>query len=179
MKEYLKTAIKLTKNIGTTGAISEFSRFVEKEITQNVNPEQPQIIVEFGGGHGNMTRAILGRMHPDSQLFTFELHDEFIPILNEIADNRLKVIHDSAAEVLKYVSPNTVDCIVSTLPLTIIPKEIRTAIVGNAALSLKENAVFSQALYTIRKDIINKHFKECKIEPSMNFPPAFIHHCNN
>lgn len=179
MKDYLKTAIKLTSNITTTGAISEFSRFVEKEITQNVNPEQKQIIVEFGGGHGNMTRAILGRMHPDSQLFTFELHNDFIPTLKEIDDKRLQVIHDSAAEVLKYVSPNSVDCIVSTLPLTIIPKEIRNSIVENAALSLKENAVFSQALYTIRKDIVNKHFKTCKIEPSMNFPPAFIHHCSN
>lgn len=179
MKEYLKTAIKLTKNIGTTGAISEFSRFVEKEITQNVTPDSPQIIVEFGGGHGNMTRAILARMHADSQLFTFELHDDFIPILNEIEDSRLHIIHDSAAEVLKYVEPQTVDCIVSTLPLTIIPKEIRRAIVGNAAVALKEHSVFSQALYTIRKDIINKHFKECSIEPMMNFPPAFVHHCNN
>jgi phospholipid N-methyltransferase len=179
MKEYLKTAIKLTKNIGTTGAISEFSRFVEKEITQNVNPDEKQIIVEFGGGHGNMTRAILGRMHPDSQLFTFELHDDFIPILKEIDDSRLHVIHDSAAEILQYVQPKTVDCIVSTLPLTIIPKEIRMEIVGNAASALKESAVFSQALYTIRKDIINKHFKECSIEPMMNFPPAFVHHCKN
>ena len=124
MKEYFKTAIKLTANITTTGAISEFSRFVEKDITKYVDINKSQIIVEFGGGHGNMTRAILERMHPDSQIFTFEIHDDFIPILKEIKDERLHIVHNSATEILHYVKRNSVDCIISTLPLNIIPKEI-------------------------------------------------------
>lgn len=179
MKEYLKTAIKLTTNIGTTGAISEFSRFVEKEITQHVNPDKKQVIVEFGGGHGNMTRAILERMNVDSQLFTFEIHDEFIPILEQIQDRRLAIIHASATEVLQYVAHNSVDCLISTLPLNIIPKEIRQDILQNGALSLKNKAFFSQALYIMRKEMMLQYFQICNIEPTMNFPFAFVHHCYN
>ncbi len=179
MKEYIKTAIKMTTNIGTTGAISEFSRFVEKEITQYVHSDKMQIIVEFGGGHGNMTRAILERMHADSLLFTFEIHDEFIPILAEIKDKRLAIIHASATEVLKYVAPNSVDFLISTLPLNIIPKEIREDILQNGALSLKNKGFFSQALYIKRKEMMLQHFQTCTIVPTINFPFAFVHHCYN
>ena len=178
MKDYLKTALKLTSNITTTGAISEFSRFVEKEITQYVNPEQQQIIVEFGGGHGNMTKAILARMHPDSQLFTFEIQEEFIPVLKEIQDKRLHIIHQSATEVLRYVQKSSADAIISTLPLNIIPKDVQNEILTAAALCLKPLATYSQALYLLRKDMMLQHFGECRIEPTMNFPFAFVHHCN-
>lgn len=176
MKDFFKTAIEFTKNIGKTGAISESSRFVEKEITRNIDKNKPQFIVEFGGGHGNITKEILQKMHPQSTLITFELEAPFIEILSQIPDSRLQVIHASAENLLSYVMPASVDCIISSLPLTILPKALGKSILANSIVALKEGGSFHQFLYTIRLDKFKDFFEKSTIKPVINFPPAFVYH---
>ncbi len=177
MKNYIKTAVAFTKKMGVTGAISETSRFVEEEITRNINPKIPQMIVEFGAGHGNITQAILSKMHPDSTLFSFEVEKEFIPLLELIPDKRLHIIHGSAENILEKVKQHNVDVIISSIPFTIIPKEIGFTILAHACQALKPTGSFHQVLYTIQPLRFEKHFERVKIKPVLNFPIAFIHHC--
>ena len=177
MKRYLKTVIAFTKTFGTTGAISESSRFVENEITKAVKPDTPQIIVEFGGGHGNITQMILSKMHPDSVLYTYEIEDEFLPFLMQIQDKRLHVIHDSAERLLQKVKPQSVDVVISSLPLTMIPKKVGFQILAKAKEALKPKGSYHQFLYTFQKGRFEKHFSKIKVRPVLNFPIAFIYHC--
>jgi hypothetical protein len=47
MKAFIKTSLDFIKHIGTTGAITETSRFVEQQITAYVRKDIPQVLVEF------------------------------------------------------------------------------------------------------------------------------------
>ena len=93
MNQYWKTVLAYSKNVATTGALFETSKFVVREMSNLVTPGQPQVIVELGAGHGNITEGILKRMHPDSRLFAFELHKDFCDEIEaRIADKRLQVV---------------------------------------------------------------------------------------
>lgn len=178
MKKFLKTSIEYAKSIAITGALTETSRYVEEEITRAIDGRHPQTIVELGGGHGNITRIILEKMHPDSRLYTFEIMEEFIPILKGIQDKRLLVVNDSAEHILKYVHPESVDCVVSSLPITILPKDLENAILTQAHYALKPKGSFHQVLYSIQRNKFKKLYPHLQLKPTLNFPLAFVHHCN-
>ncbi|HMS52577.1 MAG TPA: rRNA adenine N-6-methyltransferase family protein, partial [Chitinophagales bacterium] len=62
-----------------------------------------QVIIELGAGNGCITKELLNRMHPDSQLFSFEVNENFCTMLNStIQDERLHLINDSAEHLTQY-----------------------------------------------------------------------------
>ena len=125
MIDYLKTAIEFTKKINTTGAFTETSRFVVDSISKFVDKDKKQIIIEYGAGHGNITKGILDKMNAESVLYAFEIHSDFCKQLELINDKRLKIVNLSASEVYKVTDmPNSVDCIISSIPFSFIPDEI-------------------------------------------------------
>jgi phospholipid N-methyltransferase len=115
-------------------------------------------------------------MHPQSILYSFEVKDEFIPVLEKITDMRLRIIHGSATDVIKHTGSGKVDCIISSIPFTIIPKEIGYMILEKAKEALTLNGSFHQVLYTVQVGRFEKHFADTHIKPVLNFPLAFIHH---
>lgn len=177
MAKFLKTALSFTKNIKTTGAIGETSRFVEDEISSFITPDKKQIAVEFGAGHGNITKVILSKMHPESRLIAFEVEASFFDELRKIDDPRLQLENQSAGAVVEVAGEEAVDCIISSIPITIIPKEIRHEILDNAKKSLKHGGRYTQVLYSKQIPLFNKYFRvdDCKLV--LNFPPAFLHFC--
>ena len=177
MAKFFKTALSFTKNIKTTGAIGETSRFVEEEITSQVFPDQKQLIVEFGAGHGNITKAILNKMHPESQLIAFEVEDTFLDELQKIKDSRLHLELISAGEIVNIAGAGAVDCIVSSIPITIIPKEIRNDILEKARQALKPGGTFTQVLYSKKLPLFKQYFNVIDCKLVLNFPPAFLHFC--
>lgn len=177
VRNFLKTSIEYVKHIATTGAVSETSRYVEEEITTFIKPNKKQAILELGGGHGNITKMILSKMHPDSILYVFEIKDEFIPILQRIQDKRLVVIHDSATNLFSYMKPESMDCVISSLPITIIPKEIEQEILLKAHQALSPTGTFHQVLYSIKTKKFNTLYADIHLKPVLNFPLAFVHHC--
>lgn len=174
----LNTAIQFTKNILTTGAIGETSRDVEIEITKKVPSEPGKIIVEFGMGHGNITKEILEQMSPDSKLYSFEVKKEFCEhVKNEIQDDRLIIINDGAENISKHVDGH-VDAIVSSIPFTLFSKEKSELILGETYKALANKHFFSQILYSkIHTKKLASFFDECTIVKTNNFPAGFIYHC--
>ena len=61
----LRNAIQLAKNLFITGAFKETSRGVELEICARLPQGPGKVVVEYGMGHGNITREILSRLAPD------------------------------------------------------------------------------------------------------------------
>lgn len=176
--ERIKAAVRLTRHIRTTGAINQSSRRCQIEMCSKLANTPHQIIVEFGAGPGNITREILSKIHESSTLYSFELNKEFCEQLQaDIHDKRLILINDSAQNLAKYLD-QPADAVISSLPLTIIPKDIREAIIAAAYNQLKSNAYFSQLQYSrVLQGIITNKFQDIERRTIWTFPMENVYHC--
>lgn len=177
MKEFLKTAFEYTKYLQTTGAVSETSVHVVKEITKHVDQSKKQIIVEYGSGLGNVTKGILNKMHKDSILYAFEVNEEFCQALNSITDERLHIINLSVDQANKgFLKPSFVDCIISTIPFTLISDRRLTKILELSHHILKIDGFIMQVLYSgLHMSKFKKYFQNCKLKVIKNFPIALVY----
>jgi len=172
----IKTAFEFTKKLGTTGALFETSRKVEVEICKYVLPDTPQLIVEYGAGHGNITKAILSKMNSNSKLVAFEVHSEFCEVLKNISDDRLQIVNDSAQFIDKYVH-NEVNCIISSIPFSFIPNNILTEILQKSRDILSINGTISQVLYSAYHiKWYKKFFTNVSYKILFSIPIEFIYH---
>lgn len=183
MSSFLKTTIAFTKKVATTGALFETSSSVVKNITRPVDINQKQVIIEYGAGHGNITRGILARMHPNSILLSFELHKEFCEVLAQnVKDPRLHIINDSVGELKKYLNDfgiEQIDCIISAIPLTLLPIALKEQLMTESYAHLRPGGCFMQVLYSLnalRK--FKQYFDKVSYAPVLlNMPPAWIYTC--
>jgi phospholipid N-methyltransferase len=175
----IKTAIAYVKDYTTTGAISKSSKWVEDGVTRFVDKNQKQVIVEYGAGHGNITEVILKKMHPDSKLISFEINEDFCEELLQINDKRLTIVSDSAEKIMDFVDgENSVDTVISSLPITFIPEEVVNEIYRLTQLILKKEAHMTQWLYTpLHVKIFKHHFSKVSTETGFGIPMEFIKVC--
>ena len=179
MIKYLKTSVEFTKKLNTTGAFSETSRFVVDNISKFVEKNKKQVIIEYGAGHGNITKGILDKMNEDSVLYAFEIHTDFCKQLEQIKDKRLKIVNLSASEVYQITNvPKSVDCIISSIPFSFIPDEMLQEILSKSHNLLKDNCFMTQVLYSSRHlKHYKKYFGNCTTKVVMNIPPANVYEC--
>ena len=148
------------------------------EITSKLPKKENQIIVEFGMGHGNITKEILKNMAPSSKLFSFEVNEEFCNHVDaEIDDERLIIVNDGAQNLHKHVG-SSVNGFVSSIPFTFFTKEISRSILEGAYDALEVNHCFHQVLYSrahVKK--FKRVFDEVKVKTLLNIPLECIYHC--
>lgn len=174
---YLRTALKFTANLSTTGALFQTSKKAVEEVTKHIDTSQKQIIVEYGAGHGNVTQRILDKMHPDSKLYAFEINNDFCKTLSLIKDDRLIIINGSAEKIEDHIK-EPVDCIISTLPFSLIPKNKLTEILENSYEKLKKNGSMSQILYsTFHLNKYRRFFGQVSFASIFGIPIEFVYHC--
>jgi len=178
--DFFKVAVK---NIKTSGTIAPSSRFLAQKMIKNIDFSTAKVLVELGAGDGVITHQILKKIAPDAHLICFEVNDEFYKHLKQIKHPQLTVLKVSAEQVqveLEKLGYTKACHIISSLPLTIIPKEISQVILKNSLDSLKANGTFIQYQYSLT---YFKYLKEVfKDEISLGFellniPPAFIYRC--
>ncbi len=177
MIDRIKTAIQFAKNVRTTGALYETSRKVELEITRNIS-QKDQVVIEFGLGHGNITQEILSRLSPTANLYSFEINKDFCEhVRKRISDDRLTIINDGAQTIQDYIE-EPVDKIISSIPITIFPEELKEEILHKAKKALSPKGVFSQIFYTrtLTKRLKN-HFSNVEVVRLFNIPMEYVHHC--
>lgn len=174
----LKTLFQFTKNIKTTGAIYQTSPKVEKEISSKLSTEGNKIFIEFGLGHGNITKEILKRIDSTSKLYSFEINEEFCELVrSEIKDDRLQIINTGAENIDQHIK-GQVDGIVSSIPLTFFDDEKLRLLLEQAKNKLKEGKIFSQILYSKKmRERFIEIFGNCDSVKVPNFPIAYVHHC--
>lgn len=174
---WLNTSLQLAKNVKTTGALYQTSKKVEKEIGAKLSDQPNLTFVEFGLGHGNITRSTLARINPSSQLYSFEINKDFCNHVSaNIDDERLEIINDGAQNLSKYIN-TPVDGIVSSIPITLFTKELQDEVFKAAYNSLKSGSYFSQILYTKKLNLFRPHFDEVSIRRLINLPLEYVHHC--
>lgn len=178
MKQKLKTAFAFTKNLFTTGAITETSEKVEKEICRHIPPKENSIVLEFGMGHGNITKSILKHISKTSKVFAFEVNSDFCDYVRKnIKDDRLIIINDSAENIKKHLHSKA-DSIISSIPFTFLSKYQSEKVLRDSYELLEDGSYFSQVLYT--KFNIKKFepvFDLCEVIALKHFPTEYIYHC--
>lgn len=178
--DFFKVAVK---NIKTSGTVTPSSRFLAQKMIKKIDFSTCKVLVELGPGNGVITNQILKKLHPDSHLICFEVNDTFYENLKKIEHPQLTVLKASAEEIqpeMEKLGFSKACHIVSSLPLTIIPKPVSDAILENSLKSLHKNGTFIQYQYSLTYfKKLKSVFKE-KISLDfelLNFPPAFVYRC--
>lgn len=166
-----------------TGSVIPSSRFLTKKMLDSVDFKDAKCIIELGPGTGVITKQIVAQMQNDAQLVVIELNEDFIQNLNKkINDPRVHIIHDSAEQMKAHLNKygcDSADYIISSLPLTTIPSEIRENILSTAHSTLKDDGEFIQFQYSLhQRKNLKSLFKKVDISYTpLNFPPAFVYRC--
>jgi phospholipid N-methyltransferase len=168
------------KSFRTTGSITSSSKALVKKLVEPLPANRPLVIVELGPGDGCVTRAILAKVHPESKVTAFEINTAFVENLSGIRDQRLSVLPVGAERLTDYFGAGTVDYVVSSLPLSMIPKEVKEAILKQAQLVLRPEGSFLQFQYALQDyGLLKDYFNRVSVSFTMaNLPPAFIYSCS-
>lgn len=178
---FFKEAIK---NYKTSGTIAPSSRFLANKMIKPINFSNADLIVELGPGNGAVTKFILNKIKPETTLVCFEINDGFYLELLKMNHPQLIVLKTSAENIneeLQKLGFAKADYVVSSLPLSILPKSLSVSILNESFKVLKEKGLFMQFQYSLfsykeLKKIFGKHIT-LNFEP-INFPPAFIYKCS-
>ena len=178
--KFFKEALK---NLKTLGTVTPSSRFLSKRMLREIDFSKADVIVELGPGNGAITKYITENLSPTARLICFEINDNFYSQLKEQKHPQLIVLNISAEKIvdeLKRLNINKVDCIISSLPLTIIPEEVSSEILEKSFDVLEDNGTFVQYQYSLTYfKKLKRAFKESilfEFEP-LDIPPAFIYRC--
>lgn len=174
---------EVIKNYKTSGTIVPSSRFLARRMLKPIDFSNAEVIVELGPGNGAITKHILKRMYSKTTLVCFEINPVFYDELLKINHPQLIVLQKSAENIraeLKKLGFDSADYILSSLPLSILPKEIPNNILEESKKSLQNGGMFIQYQYTlIYYGIVKKIFNNnlaLEVE-FLNFPPAFVYIC--
>ena len=167
------------RNFRSTGAIASSSPALVKKLVAKLPVNRPLNIVELGPGNGCVTRAILSKVHPDSRVTAFEINAAFVRQLSAVEDARLRVLPVGAERITEYFPAGSVDFVVSSLPLSMIPREVKADILEQARLALGPDGEFFQYQYALQDySLMKDYFGRVSVSFTMaNLPPAFIYSC--
>jgi phosphatidylethanolamine/phosphatidyl-N-methylethanolamine N-methyltransferase len=168
----------------TVGAVLPSSKFLAAKMLKGIDFSKDLNIVELGPGTGIFTKEIIKKMSPESNLISIELNNSFY---NQLT-HRFKNNHgftpvlgsaDNISNIIKELNLVTVDIIISSLPLAVIPLRVKAGIFREVNKVLKKDGSYIQFQYSLNaKEILNKRFSSVNISfTPVNIPPAFVYHC--
>ena len=174
--DFLSESLKNLKEVGT---VTRSSRYLCRNIADQIDFDHADVIVELGAGDGVITHRLLERMKPDSKLIVFEINEVFCTQLEAIDDHRLFFYQKSAEEltdILVEHGIDKVDYVVSAIPFTVVPDDIARNIVNQCREALKRDGKYIQVHYSlVRKGLYKKVFGNVKVNFILkNLPPAFL-----
>jgi phospholipid N-methyltransferase len=128
------------------GSVIPSSRYLINQVLGKIDWKRARVIVEYGPGVGTITSEILRRLGPGGKLIVVETNAEFVHFLrSSLRDQRLHVVHGSAAEVGRYLAEAGVeraDYIISGIPFSTMPQEVREDILRSTRTSLQPDGAF-------------------------------------
>jgi phospholipid N-methyltransferase len=128
------------------GSLIPSSRFLVNHVLAEVDWDRARVFLEYGPGVGTFTSEILRRMRPDAVLVALETNADFVRFLRgKLHDDRLHVIHGSAAEAdsaLATLELTRADYVLSGIPYTTMPPEVRDVILRKTHSVLDPNGAF-------------------------------------
>lgn len=186
----MKTSAAFLKRFITNprrvGALIPSGPVLVRKMLRDLPLEQAHTVVELGPGLGAFTQAILPRLQPETDFFVVEIDPFFAQKLREQFP-RLHVIEDSAeylADHLDELGHDGVDIVISALPFTNLPREMRQRIIANVATVLRPGGHFvtfqylhARAMARDVEKVMRNCFPYVAIRLTMsNVAPVFLFH---
>ncbi|MDF9798390.1 phospholipid N-methyltransferase [Catalinimonas alkaloidigena] len=175
MKKFDLT-LEAIKNIKQIGSIASSSRYLTRKIIKEIDFNQKIRVLELGAGDGVFTKEILKRMSADSELYTYENHDNFIPLLRKIKDKRL-FLKAQCVSSIEQLPDDYFNIVISSLPLANLSHSFKENIYREIQSKLCDSGLFIQYQYLLNDyREIEKAFSICELGFCLfNLPPAFIY----
>jgi len=167
------------RNLKTVGTFTRSSKQLCRGAIKHVDFQKANVIIELGAGDGVITKHLLRAMRPDAKLFAFEVNEKFCARLQNINDNRLIVVKDSAENMGQYLAEHDVaqaDYAVSAIPFVALPKELGKNIINTCKQYLKDGGLYIQIHYSlVMKQLYKSIFGNVDVHfVLINLPPAFV-----
>jgi phospholipid N-methyltransferase len=128
------------------GSVIPSSRFLINQVLGKIDWARADVIVEYGPGVGTFTSEILQRLPAGGKLLVIETNQEFVQFLRaSIPDRRLHVVHGSAADIgdhLADLGVERADYIISGIPFSTMPVEVREEILRSTRAALQPDGAF-------------------------------------
>lgn len=150
--QFIAEACKHPREVST---IFPSSQFLARAMATPVDFKTSDTIVELGAGDGALTDPLVERLEPDSQLLLVEVNEHFCESLREKYQNHEKwdQIHvvqreaQNLAQICDDHNVDSVDAVVSGLPLTSLPDDLSNEILHVAYNVLSPGGTYVQFTY--------------------------------
>ncbi len=170
------------KRPGEVSSVIPTLKGAVRKICEKMDLSGRKVIVEYGPGTGVIVRHLLDEslLSDDSRVILIEKSPEFaIALEREIQDPRVRVFHGSAenvGEILRLCSEQRADYVISSIPLSVIPPDVRERILEETKRILAPDGSFIVYLF---RPVVEQYLKEAfpfverDFEP-FNIPPLQI-----
>lgn len=179
---WLIEAVKHPRELST---VFPSSPFLANTIADQIDFTEPRTIAELGPADGALTKPIVERMHPDSDLHLIEVNKSFCEDLEELFGDHEKfdAIHiqnrgaEELDEVCDEIGIDGLDYVVSGIPLTTLPDQVSDQILDATFESLKDDGRYVQFQYSQDyRDNIEDKFGPVGLERVwLNILPAWVY----
>jgi phospholipid N-methyltransferase len=165
------------------GSLIPSSRFLVDQILKQIDFMQARTIVEYGPCVGTITGEMLKRMHREARVIALETNPDFVDYLRgHYPQDSLLVEARSAAdvqEVLKERRGAGADYIISGIPFSTLPADVRDEILRSTHDALKPGGKF--LVYQFSSKVLphlEQHFGNVQTEFALlNILPARLFYC--
>ena len=87
-------------------------------LIQNQNASNNILVIDGTFGRGGHTQALLKELNPTARMISFDKDLDAIAVAQKINDPRLKIVHDSFAQMDQYAEAESVDGILLDLGIS-------------------------------------------------------------
>lgn len=176
---HLRFATAFLKSPRVVASVVPSSPLLERRVVRAAAIARSRVVVEFGGGTGGTTRALLRSLPADGRLLVLERTEEFIGGLERISDPRLTVVHDCASAIgaeLERHGLGGADAVVSGIPFSTLPGAVAREIVDALYAALVPGGRFVAYQFT---DRVAEYTRPVMGEPRLeheiwNVPPVRV-----
>lgn len=190
MSHHLQFLRAFIRNSGQVGAIAPSSPELAALMTDWLDWDKLQCVVEYGSGTGVFTEAIASRLHEGTRFFAVERD----PQLAEISRQRcpeVDVYEDCVSRVpaiCRDLGIDRVDAVICGLPWAAFPPELQDQLLAAMFEVLPPGGKFATFAYwqglllpagqRFRK-FLKANFSSVEYSPTAwrNLPPAFVYRC--
>lgn len=172
----------------TTGAITQSSKKLSRIITENIDLENANNIIELGPGMGAFTKMILQKKKDSAKFFAVEINPNIANKLSLKFPN-LDIAIGSAnhlIDMMKERDMESADVIISGIPWSFLSLKEQSIMLKSVHNSLKDGGYFNTFAYhsplgsaKVFKKKLYRVFPQVSISKSilLNIPPAFVYTC--
>ena len=186
MNDFTLFLRKFLKHGTQIASLAPSSRQLSLATVANIDWANTHTLLELGAGTGPITAVIAEKARPDCRIMALERDPDFVARMRErFADvPNVEVIEGDVRnlpEILSERGLESVDAVVSGLPIPSFPPELQQDVFENVSKVLKPGGPFSQIteMPWVYLRLYKKYFDNVrfKFEPR-NIPPAGAYHCS-